>query len=132
LVTKLGCLESIDTANREALDRLLKAEPFLIDVVPAGDAISGLKDRMILHAGPPLGWERMCGPLRGAIAGAIVLEGWATELKAAEKLAASGAIEFSPNHHFDAVGPMTGVPITTSTPLGRDGSDHPKHAANDG
>jgi hypothetical protein len=71
---------------------------------------------MILHAGPPIGWERMCGPLRGAIQGAIVLEGWAPDLAAAEKLAASGGIAFEPCHHHDAVGPMTGM-ITRSMPV---------------
>jgi hypothetical protein len=58
----------------------------------------------------------MCGPLRGAICGAAVFEGWAPDLAAAEKLAASGAIEFAPNHHFGAVGPMTGI-TTRSMPL---------------
>ena len=53
--------ERIEAANREALKRMLAAEPVLIDVVRAGDAISGLKDRMILHAGPPIAWDRMCG-----------------------------------------------------------------------
>jgi len=51
----------------------------------------------------------MCGPLRGAVAGAIVLEGWAGGLEEAEKLAGAGEIEFHPNHHFGAVGPMTGI-----------------------
>ena len=64
--------------------------------------------RIILHAGPPIEWARMCGPLRGAVCGAIVFEGWATDLAAAEKLAAGGGVAFEPNHHFDAVGPMTG------------------------
>ena len=68
---------------------------------------------MILHAGPPIGWDRMCGPMRGAVAGAIVLEGWAPTLEAASALAASAEIRFAPNHHHDAVGPMTG--LTTRT-----------------
>jgi hypothetical protein len=107
---------AIARANDEALARMLAADPVLIDVQIAGDAIGGLGDRMILHAGPPIGWERMCGPMRGAIAGAIVLEGWADDLAAAEALAARGAIAFHPNHHFDAVGPMTGL-ITRSMPV---------------
>jgi hypothetical protein len=47
----------------------------------------------------------MCGPMQGAVAGAIVFEGWARNLKAAEKLAASGGIAFHPNHKYGAVGP---------------------------
>ncbi len=116
LLAKLDRLPAIETANAAALEKFLKADPVLIDVRPAGDVLKGLGDRMILHAGPPIGWDRMCGPLRGAIQGAIVLEGWAPDLDAADKLAASGGIRFEPNHHFDAVGPMTGM-ITRSMPV---------------
>src|SRR5690606_8948973 len=65
--------------------------------------------RVMLHAGPPVPWPRMCGPLRGAVAGAAVFEGWADTLAAGAELAASGGIEFHPNHRFGAVGPMTGI-----------------------
>ena len=101
--------EKIEKANQQALERMFAAEPVLVDVRPAGEAIAGLEDRMLLHAGPPIAWERMCGPLRGAIAGAAVFEGWAGDLEAAADLAASGGMAFHPNHHFDAVGPMTGI-----------------------
>ncbi len=109
-------MKLIEEANAEALKRILEGEPKLLDVVPAHTAIKGLKERMILHAGPPIAWDQMCGPMRGAVAGAIVFEGWAPDLAAAEKLAASGGIEFHPNHHFDAVGPMTGM-TTVSMPV---------------
>lgn len=109
-------MEIIETANREALRRMAEAEPVLIDVRPAAELIAGLGPLMVLHAGPPLAWTEMCGPLRGAIAGAILYEGWATDLAAAENLAATGKIAFHPNHHFDAVGPMTGM-TTASMPL---------------
>ena len=109
-------VDRIEQANREAVGRITGAEPALIDVRPAGEVIDGLGERMILHAGPPVAWDRMCGPMRGAIAGAIVLEGWAADLEAAEALAGSGAVAFHPNHHFDAVGPMTGL-ITRTMPV---------------
>jgi hypothetical protein len=109
-------MKLIEEANKEALKRILEGEPKLIDIVPARDVLKGLKEKMILHAGPPIGWDRMCGPMRGAVAGAIVFEGWAPDLKAAEKLAASGGVEFHPNHHFGAVGPMTGM-TTVSMPV---------------
>jgi hypothetical protein len=102
-------LDIIETANREALRRMAEAEPVLVDVRPAAELIAGLAPSMVLHAGPPLAWKEMCGPLRGAIAGAILYEGWAPDLAAAEALAAGGKIAFHPNHHFDAVGPMTGI-----------------------
>ena len=109
-------VEVIEAANREALRRIVAAEPVLVDVVPAGEAIAGLSPLMVLHAGPPIDWPRMCGPMRGAICGAIVLEGWADDLAQAAELAESGGIAFRPNHDFDAVGPMTGM-ITRSMPV---------------
>jgi hypothetical protein len=109
--------EEVEEANAEALRRILAAEPVLTEVRRAGELIRELDaERLILHAGPPIGWERMCGPLRGAICGAIVFEGWASDLAAAGELAASGAVKFAPNHHFGAVGPMTGI-TTRSMPL---------------
>jgi len=101
--------ERIAAANLEAHRRILAADPVLIDVQRAADAIPGLPDRTLLHAGPPIAWERMCGPMRSAMAGAIVFEGWAADLEAAAGLAASGKVRFEPNHHYGGVGPMTGV-----------------------
>jgi hypothetical protein len=109
-------LSTIDQANQEALRRILAGEPVLVDVVPASEAIPELKDRMILHAGPPIGWDRMCGPMRGAVTGIAVFEGWAKDLDDAAQQAAAGAFAFHPNHHFGAVGPMTGM-TTRSQPL---------------
>lgn len=106
----------IDAANEEAVRRILSADPVLIDVIPAHEAIPALEDGMILHAGPPIGWDRMCGPMRGAIQGIAVFEGWAADLAAADRMAGDGAFAFHPNHHFDAVGPMTGM-TTRSQPL---------------
>src|SRR5690348_16477008 len=77
---------AIAQANADALRRMLDGEPVLVDVQTAGDVIAGLNACVILHAGPPITWERMCGPLRGAIAGAIVYEGWAPGLAAATEL----------------------------------------------
>jgi hypothetical protein len=119
LLAKLGSgavKEKVEKANREAFQRMVAADPVLIDVIPASEAIPTLADRMILHAGPPIGWDRMCGPLRGAIAGIAVYEGWAPDLSSAEKMAADGAFEFAPNHHYGAVGPMTGT-TTVSQPV---------------
>ena len=95
---------------------MLAAEPILVDVVPAGDIVPDLHDQMILHAGPPIEWCRMCGPMQGAIAGIAVFEGWAKDLKQAATAAAAGHFSFDANHHHDAVGPMTGM-TTASQPV---------------
>jgi len=102
-------VKRIEDANAEALNRMFSADPVLVDVVPATEAIPDLKDKMILHAGPPVDWENMCGPMRGAVTGIAVFEGWAVNLEDATAMAADGQFEFHPNHHFDAVGPMTGM-----------------------
>ena len=119
LLSALASLQkdSIEKANEAALGKILAAEPVLADVRRAGELIPQLDAaRLMLHAGPPIAWTRMCGPLKGALCGAIVFEGWAPDLAAAEKLAAGGGVQFAPNHHFGAVGPMTGV-TTRSMPL---------------
>jgi CheY-like chemotaxis protein len=107
----------IDAANEQALQRLFAAQPRLVDVIPAREAMAAFADgRVIGHAGPPVAWDAMCGPMQGAVVGAILLEGWAADHDAAEALAASGDIDFLPNHHAGAVGPMAGV-MSPSMPV---------------
>jgi hypothetical protein len=99
----------VERGNQEAVQRMIAARPRLVDIRPAGEAIPGMHKRLLLHAGPPITWERMSGPLRGAIIGALLYEGLAPDAEAAERLAASGEIAFAPCHHYNAVGPMAGV-----------------------
>ena len=106
-VTDIGNI--IDQANAETVRRIMAGEPVLVDVVRAADVLPRLGDRTILHAGPPIGWDRMCGPMRGAVMGIAVFEGWAKDLAEAEAMATRGAFHFEPNHHHDCVGPMTGM-----------------------
>jgi hypothetical protein len=107
---------AVEEANRTAFERFLSAQPVLTGVEAAGTAIPGLAERTVLHAGPPIAWERMCGPMQGAITGAILYEGWAEDPDQARTLAASGEITFAPCHHYGAVGPMSGV-ISPSMPV---------------
>jgi hypothetical protein len=100
---------AIDAANTEVCRRIQEARPVLVGMGIAREVIPGMHDRMILHAGPPITWERMCGPQRGAVMGALIYEGLAQDDAAAERLAASGEIEFSPCHHHHSVGPMAGI-----------------------
>lgn len=108
--------EKITEANKEALSRILAAQPVLVGMTTAGEALEGMTPTTILHAGPPVTWENMCGPVRGAVMGGLIYEGLAKDLKEAEELAASGKITFAPCHHFNAVGPMAGI-ITYSMPV---------------
>jgi hypothetical protein len=108
----------VEEANTAAYARYLAAQPRLVDLVLAREAIAGLAEgqRRILHSGPPIEWADMCGPQQGAITGAILYEGWADSLESAERLAASGAIELDPCHEHGAVGPMAGI-ISPSMPV---------------
>lgn len=107
----------VEHANQIAVARMLAAHPVIVDVQPARVALAeAFAARKLLHAGPPLTWERMCGPMRGAIVGACLYEGWANSEDEAFQLAQSGQIAFEPCHHFHAVGPMAGI-ISPSMPV---------------
>src|SRR4051812_43113632 len=107
----------VDRANAQAVERITSAQPVLVDVaLHARDVWPELKDRTLLHAGAPVAWPRMCGPMRGAMVGALLYEGWAATAAEAESQLASGRIAFAQCHDFGAVGPMAGV-ISSSMPL---------------
>jgi hypothetical protein len=97
------------TANQTAVERMMSARPMLTNVATARDAIPGMHESLLLHAGPPIEWERMSGPLRGAVIGALLFEGLATDQAEAVVLVEKGRVEFAPCHHHQAVGPMAGV-----------------------
>jgi hypothetical protein len=108
--------ERIAAANQEALRRVLASQPHLVEVGVARDVVPGMEPGLFLHAGPPIGWDRMSGPLRGAVIGGILLEGLASTPEEAESLAAAGKVRFEPCHHHHAVGPMAGL-MTPSMPV---------------
>jgi len=99
----------VDAANKQALQKLFDAEPFLVGMGIAKDTIPGMKDKMLLHAGPHITYDRMSGPLIGAVIGATLYEGWADSVEEAREVLASGEIVFEPCHEHASVGPMAGV-----------------------
>lgn len=106
----------IKKANEKALKKLLSAKPMWIDIQKAIDIIPGMKKNLILHAGPPVTWEKMCGPMKGAVIGALLYEGLAKTTEEAKELAGSGEIKFDPCHHHQTVGPMAGI-VSASMPV---------------
>lgn len=106
----------IDKANQEALNIILNGKPVLVGLDIALNVIPGMKKNLILHSGPPITWDRMCGPTRGAIMGALIYEGMAANPEEAEKLASSDKIEYAPCHEHASVGPMAGI-ISSSMPV---------------
>ena len=97
----------IDAANEKALEKVLSAQPVWTDVGLAKDAVPGFTENTIAHAGPPVTWENMCGPMQGSVIGALIYEGKAKDEEEARKVAPT--MDFVPCHHLNAVGPMTGV-----------------------
>jgi hypothetical protein len=99
----------IEKANTEATGRMMEARPVLVGLGKAIDVIPGMRENLLLHAGPPISWARASGPMRGAITGALILEGKAKDEAEAQRLVESGEIDLEPCHHHQAVGPMAGV-----------------------
>jgi len=119
LIRALSSIDSLDfvqSANAEAIEKVLQGKPTLLGIGKALDVIPGMRENLILHAGPPITWERMCGPMKGAVIGALIYEGKASNAEEATALAASDSIDFEPCHHHSCVGPMAGI-ITASMPV---------------
>jgi hypothetical protein len=95
-------------ANQQALTAMLRSGAELVDLRPAGPAL-GLEPGQFLHAGPPISWSRASGPLRGALIGAMLLEGLAASSDDAEAALSAGGVDLEPCHHRGAVAPMAGV-----------------------
>ncbi len=100
---------NIRQANAIAVERMMAARPILLSVGTARDVIPGMKDNLLLHAGPPIEWEQMSGPMRGAVIGGLIFEGLAKDESAALSMIEVGEVDFSPCHEYSSVGPMAGV-----------------------
>jgi uncharacterized protein DUF1116 len=111
-----GIKKHIEEANNKALELMRLSRPILVDIKCAKDILPKMKKNSIFHAGPPIEWNRMCGPMRGAIVGTMIFEGFATSWNDALELIRKGGIDFSSNHDHDVVGPMAGV-ISPSLPI---------------
>ena len=106
----------IEKANQKVMEIILAGTPKLVGLDVARNVIPGMTEDTILHAGPPITWDRMCGPMRGGVMAGLVYEGRAATIEEAEKLASSGKIQYAPCHEHGAVGPMAGI-VTPSMPV---------------
>lgn len=107
---------SIIEANNEVLKRLQTAEPRLVDITTVGAVAPEADKYTLFHAGPPITWEHMSGPMKGAVYAALIYEGVAGSPEEAGRVAADGKITFRPCHEVGMVGPMTGI-TSVSMPL---------------
>ena len=99
----------IEKANTEATERMMEARPVVVGMGKAIDVIPGMRPDLLLHAGPPITWERASGPMQGAITGALIFEGKAKNEAEAQSLVESGEIQLEPCHHHQSAGPMAGI-----------------------
>lgn len=102
--------QTIDEANQAVIEKIVAANPVLLDVAPAKSVIKELNNgKVLLHAGPPILWEHMPDPVQGSCIGAVLFEGWAKDEVSARTLLSEGEVTFIPCHHVQAVGPMGGI-----------------------
>lgn len=104
-------------SNAAVIEQIRRARPHWLDVKPASSLISVLNQgKTLLHAGPPMRWQEMTGPMKGACIGACLFEGWAKDEMSALALLEQGKVNFIPCHHVNAVGPMGGI-TSASMPM---------------
>ena len=108
--------QRIAQANETAVQTIIKSDPVWIDIQPAGEAVKGLEDHMILHSGPPVAFADMCHlHRRGMVRGAL-FEGWAKSEAGAVALIEAGEIRIASALDFNTVGAGTGI-ITRSVAM---------------
>ena len=69
-----------------------KGDPYWIDVRKAGEFL-GLADKTVLHAGPPIEYERMCLGHQRSMVNACSFEGWAKTEEEAVRMLKSGEVK---------------------------------------
>jgi hypothetical protein len=106
----------IDAGNQRAVERIISAQPMLVDVALHAKDVWPDMGKTLLHAGAPIAFDSMCGPMQGAMIGAILYERWADTPDDALRMLRAGAIRIRQCHDHQAVGPMSGI-ISPSMPL---------------
>jgi Protein of unknown function (DUF1116) len=102
--------ELVARANEAAVARIEAVTPCAVGVAPAREVMAVLSsERVLLHSGTAIEWDRVCDPQRRALVAACLFEGWASERSDAVKLLATGEIALLPGNEHGHVGPMTGV-----------------------
>lgn len=105
-----------EDANREAVQRLIDAEPVLVDVAPAIDVMPGMTRDTILTSGAPMPWEDYFGGQRAAIIGGALYEGLARDVEDADAKLSAGRIRLGACHDHGCVGSLAGI-YTASMPV---------------
>lgn len=106
----------IDAANDEAFRRLDAADPWVVDVAPAGDVLPGYHESLVLTSGAPMPWDEYTGGQREALIGGALFEGLANTRAEAIDAFSRGRIEIGGCHDYAAVGSLAGI-YTASMPV---------------
>lgn len=107
---------AIAEANTEVFRRLDTGVALLRGIRTALDIVPGIDDRTILHCGPAIQWPDVCDPLRRSMRAAVVAEGWAPDVAAADRLLADGQVHLEPANEHQTVVPMA-TAIGPSSPV---------------
>lgn len=111
-----GTAQARGVANAEAIRRMTGADPVLVDVQAAGDAVPGLTPNMILTSGPPMAWPEYSGGQRNAVIYGALYEGLATDPQDADAKLRDGRIVLAATHDHGCVGSVAGI-YTASMPV---------------
>jgi hypothetical protein len=101
----LNIKERIEQANERAFTEMTKADPVWVGLAPASEVIAGMEPNLFLHAGSPIGWERMCIVQKVGILEAIIFEKLAPDRKYAEEMVKSGEITIGTHHDHGMTAP---------------------------
>ena len=105
-----------DSANAEAVKRLISANPVLVDVQPLAQAVRGFDRATVLTSGAPLEWREYTGGQRAGIIGGAIFERLARDAADAEAKLAAGEIKVRSCGDFGCVGSLAGI-FTASMPV---------------
>ena len=92
-----------------------RGDPYWIDIQKAGEFL-GLADKTILHAGPPIEYERMCLGHKRSMVNACFFEGWAKTEAEAVRMLESGEVKVEAAFDYATNGSGYGI-ITANVPL---------------
>jgi hypothetical protein len=112
-----------ETMTGSGLALLDTAPARAVAVKLAGAVLPQIGARRYLHAGPPLHQHEIVGPMRGAVLGALVLEGEADDVSQAAAILDGGGVELACAHDNGAVGAMAGIISPRIPVLVVEGSD---------
>ena len=105
-----------DAANQQAFLRLAEADPVIVDVVRAGDALPGMRANMVLTSGAPLPWPEYAALQRMAVIYGAIFEGLAGTIEEADAKLHAGEILVGSTHGHGCAGPHAGI-HTASMPV---------------